>query len=310
MTTYSPESVDEVARYQAKKLAKEGDAAFAKACGEYARNDLFRSLNETVIANVGRDRDKGAMFARVPTGFETCTFCLMLASRGAVYHSRKSAGEFRHFHRNCDCKVVPSFETDPMATLVEGRDPWVAYRTYRRIESSTVFESELHELLMNEIAEQVNAFSSEIRRLWHEQKIKHDYAGVFERFVKEYDGKDLITCQYMAKPEGKELRLVSWFSRKGHDIEFLTPSSREGDHTPDIRLDGELWEIKRITSKNSTKAKSRISDGFQQSDSVIVDLSANENADVIEMTAIEMLEDPRAKRIMIVRSGTATIFSK
>lgn len=89
MTVYEPGSVDDVARYQAKKLAKEGDAAFARACGEFARNDAFRSLNETIIANVGRDRDKGAMFARVTTGTETCTFCLMLASRGAVYHTRK-----------------------------------------------------------------------------------------------------------------------------------------------------------------------------------------------------------------------------
>ena len=112
MTVYEPGSVDDVARYQAKKLAKEGDAAFARACGEFARNDAFRSLNETIIANVGRDRDKGAMFARVPMGFETCAFCLMLASRGAVYHSRKTAGEWRHFHRGCDCKVVPSFEDD------------------------------------------------------------------------------------------------------------------------------------------------------------------------------------------------------
>ena len=112
MTVYEPGSVDDVARYQAKKLAKEGDAAFARACGEFARNDAFRSLNETIIANVGRDRDKGAMFARVPTGTETCTFCLMLASRGAVYHTRKTAGEWRHFHRGCDCKVVPSFEVD------------------------------------------------------------------------------------------------------------------------------------------------------------------------------------------------------
>ena len=44
----------------------------------------------------------------MPTGFETCTFCLMLASRGAVYHTRKSAGEWKHFHRECDCKVAPS----------------------------------------------------------------------------------------------------------------------------------------------------------------------------------------------------------
>lgn len=123
MTTYEPESVDAVARYQAKKLAKGGDAEFAKACGEYARNDAFRSLNETIIANVGRDKDRGARFARVPTGFETCTFCLMLASRGAVYHTRKSAGEFKHFHRGCDCKVVPSFDRDPYAEVVEGVKP-------------------------------------------------------------------------------------------------------------------------------------------------------------------------------------------
>ena len=132
MTVYEPGSVDDVARYQAKKLAKEGDAAFARACGEFARNDAFRSLNETIIANVGRDRDKGAMFARVPTGFETCTFCLMLASRGAVYHSRKTAGEWRHFHRGCDCKVVPSFEGDPEAELVQGVKPRELYERYKQ----------------------------------------------------------------------------------------------------------------------------------------------------------------------------------
>lgn len=122
-TTYSPESVDDVARYQAKKLLDGDDAAFAKACGEYARNDLFRSLNETILDNVGRDKDKGAMFARVPTGFETCPFCLMLASRGAVYYTRKSAGGWNHFHRGCDCKVVPSFDPDHDAEVVEGVKP-------------------------------------------------------------------------------------------------------------------------------------------------------------------------------------------
>ena len=132
MTVYEPGSVDDVARYQAKKLAKEGDAAFARACGEFARNDAFRSLNETIIANVGRDRDKGAMFARVPTGTETCTFCLMLASRGAVYHTRKTAGEWRHFHRGCDCKVVPSFEGDPDAELVQGVKPRELYERYKQ----------------------------------------------------------------------------------------------------------------------------------------------------------------------------------
>ena len=137
MTVYEPGSVDDVARYQAKKLAKEGDAAFARACGEFARNDAFRSLNETIIANVGRDRDKGAMFARVPTGFETCPFCLMLASRGAVYHSRKTAGEWGRFHRGCDCKVVPSFEGDPDAELVQGVKPRELYEQIVLMERQT-----------------------------------------------------------------------------------------------------------------------------------------------------------------------------
>lgn len=132
MAVYSPEKSDAVARYQARKLAKGGEYAFAKACGEYARNDAYRSLNETIIANVGRDKDKGARFARVPTGFDTCTFCLMLASRGAVYHSRKTAGEWRHFHRNCDCKVVPGFENNPLAELVEGVKPRELYDLWRR----------------------------------------------------------------------------------------------------------------------------------------------------------------------------------
>ena len=129
-TVYNPDTVDETARYQAKKLAKGDLRGFAKYCGELGRNDVLRSLNETIIQNVGRDRKKGVRFARVTTGAETCTFCIMLASRGAVYHTRKSAGEFRKFHRGCDCKVLPGFEDDPDAELVEGvrpeelRDQW------------------------------------------------------------------------------------------------------------------------------------------------------------------------------------------
>ena len=125
-SVWEPSNDDAVARYQAKKLANlEGDGIqpFAEACGEYAANTAMRSPNETIIRNVGCDRNKGARFARVPTGFETCTFCLMLAGRGAVYHTRETAGAFSHFHRGCDCKVVPSFSGDKDEEVVEGARP-------------------------------------------------------------------------------------------------------------------------------------------------------------------------------------------
>ena len=128
---YDPKRVDETARYQANKLLKGDLRGFAKYCGELGRNDVLRSLNETIMANAGRDKDKGAMFARIPTGFETCTFCLMLASRGSVYYTRKTAGEFKHFHRGCDCKVVPSFDPDPEAEVVEGVKPRELYEQWK-----------------------------------------------------------------------------------------------------------------------------------------------------------------------------------
>ena len=47
----------------------------------------------------------------------------MLSSRGSVYRSRKSAGDQHHYHRRCDCKIVPGFEDDVYAEVVEGYDP-------------------------------------------------------------------------------------------------------------------------------------------------------------------------------------------
>lgn len=117
------ESLDATARYKAAHLV-DGDAGeFARAMGEWVEYQAKRALNETIIANCRRDAKKGVRYARVTSGVNTCGFCLMLASRGAVYHSRASAGELGRFHTHCSCKVVPSWSEDPQAELVEGHSP-------------------------------------------------------------------------------------------------------------------------------------------------------------------------------------------
>lgn len=63
-TTYNPEIVDETARYQAKKLAKGDLRGFAEYCGELGRNDVLRSLNETIMRNAARDRKRGGCASR------------------------------------------------------------------------------------------------------------------------------------------------------------------------------------------------------------------------------------------------------
>lgn len=230
MTTYGPDAVDAVARYQARKLAKGGDAAFAKACGEFARDDAFRSLNETIIANVGRDKDKGVRFARVPTGFETCTFCLMLASRGAVYHTRKTAGEFKHFHRRCDCKIVPGFGDDPDAELVEGVRPKELYERYRAIRQIDSMEG-LTDSDRQELAER--ALRVEVESI----------AGKKLGSVKYVKSRDSL--------EGHEKAGIDNLLLNGFDIETI----KEDPHAPanlDISMNGELWEMKNLTNRASS----------------------------------------------------------
>ena len=104
--------------------------AFAQAMAERAYNDVGRAANDTTIKNAERDYSKGARYARVPTGKETCGFCVMLASRGFDYTSRKAAGDmgfaFNRFHDRCDCRVVAGDDF----TTVEGYDPDWLYDVY------------------------------------------------------------------------------------------------------------------------------------------------------------------------------------
>lgn len=83
--------------------------------------EMKRSANMSVVEN-GRRDPKSVRYARVPTGTETCDFCLMLASRGFVYQSEGTAGA-GHTHSACDCRCVPGWD----GMEVEGYDPRSIY---------------------------------------------------------------------------------------------------------------------------------------------------------------------------------------
>ena len=61
--------------------------------------EMKLSAANSTIENGKRDKRK-PRYARVPTGSETCDFCLMLASRGFVYNS-KSTASMGHVHAGC-----------------------------------------------------------------------------------------------------------------------------------------------------------------------------------------------------------------
>lgn len=83
----------------------------------------LRPGRDTIALSTGRDPAK-PRWARVPVG-KTCAFCLMTASRGAVYRSEDSAG--RKYHGDCDCTATPIWAGQPYP---EGYDPDALYEQY------------------------------------------------------------------------------------------------------------------------------------------------------------------------------------
>lgn len=132
------EAVTERVHYHAGKLADGNTEGFLKACKAEAYSLAKRNVNQSVIDSCYRSRRRrrkggytgGVRFARIPQGGETCTFCAMLASRGFVYWSRETAGEFNHYHAHCRCLIVP----DDGSGKVEGYDPDEWYSRWKKLD--------------------------------------------------------------------------------------------------------------------------------------------------------------------------------
>ena len=78
----------------------------------------------TIRASAAKNKMR---YARVPSGRKTCAFCLMLASRGAVYASEAAAGKGDKYHGDCNCYPVASRSDDD---LPEGYAPDEMYEFY------------------------------------------------------------------------------------------------------------------------------------------------------------------------------------
>lgn len=97
---------------------------------------ILQAGRDTIVRSVAGDPAK-ARYARVPSGAETCAFCLMLASRGAVYESRESASKVAQgtgkrksgdkYHDLCDCTPTPMWSD---SAYPDGYDPDGLYQQY------------------------------------------------------------------------------------------------------------------------------------------------------------------------------------
>ena len=129
VTKSTGEALEKSARYHAGALF-DGDTDQAiDAMISTATKHIRDRGRETMVYNAERE---GVGWARVPRGAKTCAWCLALASRGAVYASKKTASASKtsddhSYHAHCDCEVVRigADESYPMEYLPdEALDMW------------------------------------------------------------------------------------------------------------------------------------------------------------------------------------------
>lgn len=126
-----PEATDGAVRAFAQDLVDDKPVEqFIGKCADRIDYETRLAANKCIEFNAKNDLKK-PRWARVPTGAETCQFCIMLASRGFVYHSEETAS---HAHAHCDCRVVPSW--DKKNPAVQGYDPDEYYDMWKHPEKN------------------------------------------------------------------------------------------------------------------------------------------------------------------------------
>lgn len=114
----------------------DGDAAMTYRFLDGLTEELVKQqARDTVDLNTSTD-PAGPLYARVPTGAETCAFCLMLASRGAVYGSDRDATlrrDGQRYHSDCDCTPTPVW---PGGALPDDYDPDALLDKYRAAQTA------------------------------------------------------------------------------------------------------------------------------------------------------------------------------
>lgn len=268
-TNVSDESVERMVHYQATKLTKGDVAGFVSNLGDYTRDCVRRSANDTIMLNCKRDRKKGVKFARVPSGAETCTFCMMLAGRGFDYLSAKTAGEQGHYHRGCDCKIVPGFNED---NPIEGYDPDECKRLWREfkeidekypkaqadaIKSVILVESDKHRGIEPSLApsELAGRLAAGEKSAWAEFKRRGKTKVAYRETEASYLAEvgRVFGCtfdaEYKARPDGFEM----WAAARAADgNEVLFKYATRKHKNPDATIDEIIWEIKSPVSANKT----------------------------------------------------------
>ena len=102
-------------------------------------------------------------------------------------------------------------------------------------------------------------------------------------------------------PEQHELETASFLAELGKDIEFQIPNRTKGAKTPDILMDGVLWEMKTIFGKSKKTIQTALDRAGKQSKNVIIALRHTSMKTDYCLNVLQVEFEKRSlKRIIII----------
>lgn len=132
----NPDQLEGTVRAAVRYLYTDNPIAAHRLLHGAIQRYITSQVRDTTVRNALADR-AAKRFARVPSG-KTCAWCSMLASRGFVYASAKSAGALGQYHDDCNCQIVPAFGSkDP---VIKGYDPASLYEDYLEARNELIKE--------------------------------------------------------------------------------------------------------------------------------------------------------------------------
>lgn len=237
------------------KTHKLGDDEFMRLVAEEVGGEVVQHANRTTVHNAAKN---DVRYARVPFG-NSCAFCLMLASRGFVYHSATTAGEDKgHYHGNCRCKIVAGKE----GTEIEGYNPEALNRRMQQIAEEldiTNFNWEdymsdkaMQDLLQREIRlrDKDWLLNGKVPEVDYSNNPRENY-GIRKVENNDYSKENFET----AKNEWRDLFVHDTLARNGYSVAANADIMRGGSTNIDLFVAGLKAEVKSPEAEYIASAK-------------------------------------------------------
>ncbi len=253
------ELVNKKLHYLAGSLTDGDVRKFKKDVSEITKFYVKRAAQESMMLNCNKAKVR---FARVPTGFETCSFCFMLSSRGFVYSTEEVAGSLHKFHVNCDCIVVPGAKG---RTKIDGYDPQGMYERYEACENAigglkqsrktweTLSESDIKEYVDRADGDKAEAFKA-----FHRNRVFRELETRDWHWLYTGEAPKVTYLKPKEALEPHEQRAIDNLQRNGFR---LTVNAEDPAAKANIDLtserNGYLWELKDVTSARSVSNQIR-----------------------------------------------------